>query len=215
MQPMLYTAAGMEDKSLDDKKSKIIKEVRSWVLVILGAFIFAFLINSEVVAKVIVDQSSMENTLHTGQQLFVNVASYHFDDPEQGDIIIFFPNEEKGNLMDSFVRYIDGYRELFTKIEYHERYVKRVIGVAGDTVDIKEGSVYINGNKLEEPYVNGITEQREFDLPYTVQEGELFVMGDNRDVSMDSRAFGPISIKQVEGKAFFRVYPFSMMGKIE
>jgi signal peptidase I len=197
---------------MDDKKSKIFKEIRSWVLVILGAFFFAFLINSEVLAKVIVDQSSMENTLFTGQQLFVDVASYHFEEPKQGDIIIFFPNEEKGNLMDSFARYIDGYRELFTKIEYHERYVKRVIGVAGDTVDIKDDSVYINGEKLEEPYVNGITEVREFEVPYTVKEGELFVMGDNRDVSMDSRAFGPISLKQVEGRAFFRVYPFGKMG---
>lgn len=198
-----------------DKKSKIMKEVRSWVLIILGAFFFAFLINSEVLAKVIVDQSSMEDTLFTGQQLFVDVLSYHFEKPEHGDIIIFFPDEEKGNLINSFSRYIDGYRELFTGIEYHERYVKRVIGVAGDTIDIKDGFVYVNGEKQEEAYVKGITELREFELPYTVQKGELFVMGDNREVSMDSRAFGPISLKQVEGKAFFRVYPFSKMGKIK
>lgn len=198
-----------------DKKSKIVKEIRSWALVIIGAFFFAFLINSEVLAKVIVDQSSMENTLITGQQLFVDVVSYHFEEPKHGDIIIFFPDEEKGNLVDSFVRYMDGYKELFTGKEYHERYVKRVIGVAGDTVDIQDGYVYVNGDKKEEAYVKGITEVRSFELPYTVQEGELFVMGDNREVSMDSRAFGPISLKQVEGKAFFRVYPFNRMGKIK
>ncbi len=198
-----------------DKKSKIIREIRSWAIVILGSFFLAFLINSEVLAKVIVDQSSMENTLFSDQQLFVDVFSYHFNPPKQGDIIIFFPNEDKGNLIASFGRYLDGYKELFTKVEYHERYVKRVIGVEGDTVDIKDGNVLVNGEKLEEPYVNGISEVNEFELPYTVGKGELFVMGDNREVSMDSRAFGPISIRQVEGKAFYRIYPFSELGKIK
>jgi len=198
-----------------EKKSNVLKEIRSWVLVFVGAFLLAFLVNSEVLSKVIVDQSSMENTLFSGQQLLVNQFTYVFDKPERGDIIIFFPNEEKGNLIDGFERYIDGYREMFTKEELHERYVKRVIGVAGDTIDIQDGYIYLNGEKLEEAYANGQTEKRSFELPYTVQEGELFVVGDNRDVSLDSREIGPIKTTQVEGKAFFRVYPFSEFGKIE
>ncbi len=196
-------------------RNKIIKEVRSWLFVIVGAFLLAFIVNSEVMAKVVVEQSSMENTLFSNQQLLVNEFSYHFHSPKRGDIIIFFPHETKGNLADRFFRYLDGYKELFTGEERHERYVKRVIGVEGDVIDIMEGAVYVNGEKLEEPYANGITEAREFSLPYTVKEGELFVLGDNRSVSSDSRAFGPISLKQVEGKAFFRVYPFDEIGKIE
>ena len=197
-----------------ENKNKLWKEIRSWVLIIFGSFVFAFLINSEVLAKVIVEQSSMENTLFQNQHLLVDEFSYKFDEPDRGDIIIFLKDEEKGNLGDSFIRYIDGFKSLFTKEELHERYVKRVIGIEGDVVDIKDGYVYVNGEKLEEDYANGLTYPREFTLPYQVAHNELFVLGDNREVSSDSRAFGPISLKQVEGKAFFRVYPFHKVGKI-
>lgn len=198
---------------MQDKK-KIWKEIRSWAFIILGSFIFAFFINSEVLAKVIVEQSSMENTLFENQQLIVDELSYNFKQPVRGDIIIFLKDEEKGNIIDSFVRYMDGFKELFTEDPLHTRYVKRVIGVEGDVVDIKDGYVYINEEKLIESYANGLTYEREFELPYTVEENELFVLGDNRDYSSDSRAFGPISIDQVEGKAFFRIYPFNEMGII-
>lgn len=196
-------------------KNKILKEVRSWALIILGSFIFAFFINTEVMAKVIVEKSSMENTLLENQHLIVDELSYNFNQPERGDIIIFLRDENKGNIIDCFVRYIDGFKELFTDEELHTRYVKRVIGVEGDVVDIKDGAVYVNGVKIEEPYENGVTEPGEFALPYTVGENELFVMGDHRTVSEDSRAFGPISIDQVEGKAVLRVFPFNVAGKIE
>lgn len=198
-----------------DKRKKILREIRSWVIMILCAFILAFFIESEVVAKVTVNQSSMENTLFADQQLLVNVFSYKFGSPKRGDIIIFFPEEENGSIMDKFNRYIDGYVELFTREEKHERYVKRVIGVEGDEVDIQDGSVYINGERLEEPYVNGRTEPKGYKLPCVVGKNEIFVMGDHRTVSEDSRSFGPINIKQVEGKAFFRIYPFNKMGKIK
>lgn len=197
---------------MKDKK-KLGKEIVSWVLVVLSAFTLAFLIDSKVFAKVTVEYSSMENTLFEGQQLMVNIIG--FNKPDRGDIIIFFPNEKMGNLADSFKRYIDGYVELFTGIEKHERYVKRVIGIEGDEIDIRNGAVYVNGNRQEEPYVKGITEPREYELPCTVGKDEIFVLGDNREVSEDSRAFGPISLDQVEGKAFFRVYPFNKMGKID
>lgn len=197
-----------------EKKDKLWREIRSWLLIIFGSFFLAFVINSEVLAKVIVEQSSMENTLFQNQHLLVDEISYKFRQPERGDIIIFLTNEEKGNLRDKFMRYMDGFVELFTKEELHERYVKRVIGVEGDVIDIKDGYVYVNGEKLEEEYANGLTYPREFTLPYEVKENELFVLGDNRDVSSDSRSFGPISIDQVEGRAFFRVFPFHTMGKI-
>lgn len=196
-------------------KKKLFREIKSWVLIVLVAFVMAFLIESEVFAKVTVEQSSMENTLFQNQQLIVNVLSYHFEKPKRGDIIIFFPDEKNGNLLNKFKRYIDGYSELFTGVEKHERYVKRVIGVEGDVIDIKDGSVYVNGEKLDEPYVNGITEPRDYKLPCTVGKDEIFVMGDHRQVSEDSRQFGPISLKQVEGKAFFRIYPFNKFGKIK
>jgi signal peptidase I len=196
-------------------KKKLIKEIRSWVIILLSAFILAFLIDSEVFAKVTVEQSSMENTLLENQQLLVDIISYDFHKPERGDIIIFYPDETKGSILNRVERYIDGYAEIFTGEEKHTRYVKRVIGVEGDEVDIRDGYVYINGTKSDEPYVNGTTQPREFTLPYTVGKNELFVLGDNRGVSKDSRSFGPINMNQVIGKVFFRVYPFNKLGKVE
>ena len=194
----------------------ILKEIGSWIVVIVVALVLSLFIDSTIIAKAEVEQSSMENTLFEGQQLIVNKLSYAFDEPKRGDIIIFLENEEKGNIIDNFIRSVKNRFSSSDEIAAEqERLVKRVIGVAGDEIDIQNGYVYINGERLEESYVNGITLPGNLKLPITVGEGELFVIGDNREVSRDSRDFGPIDVKQVEGKAVFRVYPFNQIGKVE
>jgi signal peptidase I len=194
----------------------ILKEIGSWIVVIVVALVLSLFIDSTIIAKAEVEQSSMENTLFEGQQLIVNKLSYTFDEPKRGDIIIFLENEEKGNIIDNFIRSVKNRFSSSDEIAAEqERLVKRVIGVAGDEIDIQNGYVYINGERLEESYVNGITLPGNVKLPITVGEGELFVIGDNREVSRDSRDFGPIDVKQVEGKAVFRVYPFNQIGKVE
>ena len=194
----------------------ILKEIGSWIIVIVVALVLSLFIDSTIIAKAEVEQSSMENTLFEGQQLIVNKLSYTFDEPKRGDIIIFLENEEKGNIIDNFIRSVKNRFSSSDEIAAEqERLVKRVIGVAGDEIDIQNGYVYINGERLEESYVNGITLPGNVKLPITVGEGELFVIGDNREVSRDSRDFGPIDVKQVEGKAVFRVYPFNQIGKVE
>ncbi|HBI72796.1 MAG TPA: signal peptidase I [Lachnospiraceae bacterium] len=194
----------------------ILKEIGSWIVVIVVALVLSLFIDSTIIAKAEVEQSSMENTLFEGQQLIVNKLSYTFDEPKRGDIIIFLENEEKGNIIDNFIRSVKNRFSSSDEIAAEqERLVKRVIGVAGDEIDIQNGYVYINGERLEESYVNGITLPGNLKLPITVGEGELFVIGDNREVSRDSRDFGPIDVKQVEGKAVFRVYPFNQIGKVE
>ena len=194
----------------------ILKEIGSWIVVIVVALVLSLFIDSTIIAKAEVEQSSMENTLFEGQQLIVNKLSYTFDEPKRGDIIIFLENEEKGNIIDNFIRSVKNRFSSSDEIAAEqERLVKRVIGVAGDEIDIQNGYVYINGERLEESYVNGITLPGNVKLPITVGEGELFVIGDNREVSRDSRDFGPIDVKQVEGKAVFRVYPFNQIGKVK
>ncbi|MBW5457573.1 signal peptidase I [Clostridium sporogenes] len=200
-------------------KKKVIKEIKSWIFSILGAIIIAGLVNSKVFAKVQVQQSSMENTLFTNQQLIVDKLSYNFVEPKKGDIIIFNENKEKGTIAEYTLEMVDNIISKFnnnkTDIEEDDRLIKRVIGVPGDEVDIKDGYLYLNGKKLEETYANGETISREFKLPIKIPENKLFVLGDNRMVSKDSRMFGLVDYKQVEGKAIYRVYPFNHVGKVK
>lgn len=198
---------------------KAIKEIRSWVFSILLAFFIVVFFNSEVFAKVRVQQSSMENTLFTNQQLIVDKISYKSEKPERGDIIIFLENEEKGTILDEASRIIYSIVSIFDinkdSNEKYNRLVKRVIGIAGDEIDIKDGYVYLNNKKLTETYVKGETISGELKLPIKIEENKLFVLGDNRMVSKDSRKFGLIDCKQVEGKVIYRVYPFNNLGRLK
>ena len=199
-------------------KNKVIKEIISWVLIICGAFLAATIINSQVFEKVIVQQSSMDTTLFEGQHLIVNKLSYNFNEPKSGDIIIFQKYEKMGTLINDIKNSIVNLPTLFDKENNSKKnnyLVKRVIGVEGDEVNIIDGSVYINGEKLEESYTKGVTEEKAIELPIIVGKDEVFVMGDNREVSTDSRELGPIKINQIAGKVIFRVYPFNQMGKIK
>ena len=197
---------------------KIVKEIRGWILSILAAFFIATVINSNVFAKAEVQQNSMENTLFATQQLIVDKISYNFIEPKRGDIVIFLEIGKKGTIADEALRTVGRVVSIFDNNDgsnESSRLIKRVIGVAGDEVDIKDGYVYINGKKLEEAYVKGETISGEFKLPIKVGKNELFVLGDNRIVSRDSREFGLIDYKQLEGKAVYRVYPFNQIGKLK
>lgn len=203
---------------MKDKKV-VIKEIRSWIFSIVGAFFIAVLLNTKVFAMVQVQQSSMENTLFSNQKLIVDKLSYNFVEPKKGDIIIFLEDEEKGTIVEDTLRIIG---EMISTLkngkdssEDGNRLVKRVIGVAGDEIDIKDGYVYVNGKKLEEPYAKDKTISGEFKLPVKVGENKLFVLGDNRRVSKDSRKFGLVDIDQVEGKAIYRVYPLNKVGTLK
>lgn len=202
-------------------KKKILKEIKSWSLTIIGAFFIAALFNTKVLAKVQVQQKSMENTLFNNQQVLLDKASYNFVKPKRGDIVVFMVDEKNGNIVKDTFRSMREMASSFKKSkdecenEDTNRFVKRVIGVPGDEIDIRDGYVYVNGKKLEETYVNGKTLRGEFELPVKVGENKLFVLGDNRAVSKDSREFGPIDLKQVDGKVIFRVYPFNESGKVK
>ncbi|MDS0528446.1 signal peptidase I [Clostridium sp. SHJSY1] len=199
-------------------KKKVIKEARGWILSILVALSITAIFNSRAYAKVQVQQSSMENTLHNNQQLIIDKLSYNFTEPKRGDIIIFLQGKERGSIIDDT---LETASKLISGDQENNRLVKKVIGIPGDEIDIKDGCVYLNGEKLDEPYAQGETlveqesplnKQPEYKIK--VEENKLFVLGDNRPVSMDSRIFGLIDKSQVEGKAIFRVYPFNEAGKI-
>jgi signal peptidase I len=193
---------------------KVIREILEWIIVFATAFILVTLLNTAVFATTQVRQTSMLDTLMEGQHLFVEKLSYAFGDPTRGDIVVYIEDELPEKYIDRLKIFFTDVLDIFKPIEAktNVRLVKRVIGVPGDEVDIRDGKVYLNGLELDEPYAKGLTYQREFPFPVKVPEGKYIVLGDNREVSKDSRTFGLIDRRQVEGKASFRFWPLNKIG---
>lgn len=198
-----------------DKTKSILLEVKDWLIVILIAILFAIILDSQILSIMTVQYNSMEYTLLEDQKILVEKLSYKFGEPKAGDIVIFHTQTKSDSFLDDVYISVSGMLARLRGEEKYERYVKRIIGVSGDVIDIHDGAVYINGEKLEEPYVHAPTEVGAIDYPLTVGENEYFVLGDNREVSIDSRDFGLIEDSQIVGKAFFRVFPFQKFGTIK
>lgn len=195
------------------KELNIGREILEWFLYFLSAVIIASLLQSQLYALTTVHQSSMQNTLFEGHMLVMDKLNYQFSEPKKGDIIVFVKNEDTKGFIKRYQVFLKDVQLRFQKDFRTNRLIKRVIAVAGETVDIRGGAVYVNDILLDEPYVKGITPGMSMEYPLEVPEGHVFVMGDNRENSLDSRSFGTISLNSVEGKAVFRIFPFSKMGK--
>lgn len=197
------------------KEKRVLTESLQWVLTIAGALILSLTIRSYAFATTEVKQCSMQSTLFEGQRLIENKIEYYYSHPKRGDIVIIDQKAEKG-VLKTFVlntkEFIDGFYKKET--DQKLRLIKRVIGVPGDEIDIREGKVYINGDSYNEPYVKGITFPNNTYFPIIVPDKKYFVMGDNRENSMDSRDIGLIGSDQIEGKAVLRVWPIEMFGDI-
>ena len=206
------------------------KDILEWIVCILIAFVLALLIRYFIGTPTIVKQSSMYPTLVQNQRLILNRWSRTTNQmPERGDIITFEAPSETYVSADEFdnnviARYNNEPTNWFSKFVYYvleinkESYIKRVIGLPGDHVQIKDGKVYINNEELDEPYLqdnvttnmgNGIFS----DL--VVPENCVFAMGDNRDHSTDCRAFGCIPLEKIEGTVWIRFWPLNLFGKVE
>ena len=160
----------------------VMKEIFSWMAHILIAVFFAFVLVFFVGMRTSVIGVSMENVLHSGQQVLVNRLSYLVFGPKEGDIIVFTPNGSRNTHF----------------------YVKRVVAVPGDTVCIKDGKLYVNNSIAEYGY-DKIMDAGIVENELTLEAGEYFVMGDNCNNSEDSRSgnIGPVSRDMIEGKAWF------------
>ncbi len=176
------------------KRTNVMAAVVEWIKSILISIVIALLIVTYVGQRTIVIGSSMETTLSDGDNLIVDKLSYRFSEPERYDIVVFPYKYEKKN------------------------YVKRLIGLPGDTVQIKDGYVYINDALLSSDiygaevmhYANLAAE------PMTLGDDEYFVLGDNRNHSSDSRnpLVGVLKQEDIIGKAWVRIYPFDKIGKL-
>lgn len=180
-----------EEEIVEARGTKVV--IKELIKDIIIALAIVFLITL-VVYPTIVKESSMQPTLYENNYLLVNKRAYLFSDEKRGDIIVF-----KSDLVDE-----NGKEKLL---------IKRIIALPGDTITIADEAVYINGEKQTEAY----TKEKETygDISnYVVPEDQLFVMGDNRGVSIDSRSpeVGCVSKQRVVGKAFLRLYPFNEIG---
>ena len=196
------------------KRNVVLKEVREWLFTFIGAFVMVMLLNTRVFATTLVRQSSMQDTLFDGQHLLIEKVSYSFGNPSRGDIIVFFENKYPKNYLDEIKIFLTDVTEVFKPIteKSNVRLVKRVVGIPGDEVDIQGGSVLINGDELTETYTKGETFERDLKFPVKVPDGKYFVLGDNREISKDSRTFGFIDRNQVNGKVVFRFWPLRKVG---
>ncbi len=149
-----------------------------------------YLVISLLTARVVVEGPSMRPTLLSGEWIVVNRLTYRVGSPQRGDVVVFLPptNAQTDDL------------------------IKRVVGLPLETVAVRDGSVWVNGAPLEEGYVSGTTYP---DNEWRLGEDELFVMGDNRPISLDSRSFGPIKLSEVVGKAWLIYWPPEEWGLLE
>ena len=194
---------------------KLVKEIIQWSVTILGAMAIALFFRSYAFAVTEIRQCSMETTLFEGQRVIEYKLGYIFSEPERGDIVVFDRDENNKELINRFVSECRDFYRFVRNRPDEDHLIKRVIGLPGDTIDIKDRKVIVNGRELEEPYSKGITLENQMELPLKVPENKLFVMGDNREFSMDSRAFGAIDLSNIEGKAVLRVWPIDKAGRIE
>jgi len=188
------------DKSASDRSRAIVE----WIAVIAGAIVVAFLVKTFLVAAYYIPSESMEPTLEQDDRIVVNKLSYDFHGVNRGDLVVFSKPEVLNSQTPDLI--------------------KRVVALEGETIELFDGSVYVDGRKLIEPYVQGkdtvwlgfrndeiVAICGGVDL-CTVPEDHVFVMGDNRDNSTDSRVFGPIPEDDIVGRAFLKIWPLSGIG---
>jgi len=200
--------------------NKIFGNIFGWITSLLIAVFVSLFIVSNIVTMTQIKELSMEPTLFEDQRVVINRAIYYIRQPEKGEVVILNKDSiSKGplvNMVHEVKEIINSLKYRFTgKIEKNIL-IKRVIAVEGDTIGFVDGDVYVNGDILVEDYTIGKTYKRAsqgqvFEIP----EGMVFVMGDNRDRSLDSREFGPVYMDQIKGRAEYIFYPFNQMGKIK
>jgi signal peptidase I len=174
---------------------------------IIMAFVLALLIKTFLVQAFFIPSGSMEPTLVPGDRVLVLKVPYYFGDPDRGDIIVFEDPDPSGvperGIVSGFFHWM--FEGLGVQRPDSEDFIKRVIGTPGDTVWARDGQVYVNGEAVEEPY---LTQPTDDFRKTTVPEGRLFVMGDNRGNSLDSRfSLGFVPIEKVIGKAEVVIWP--------
>ncbi len=161
----------------------------SYIQSIILTIALAFLLRFYVIQPFIVEGSSMEPNFHDREYIVIDKASYHIRVPKRGEVIVFHPPTAQS-----------------------ENYIKRIIGLPGDTVEVNKGDIMVNGTKLDETYLGDEdhkTEPIRMTGSVTLNPDEYFVLGDNREHSSDSREWGPLRKENIEGRTWFIALPLN------
>lgn len=170
----------------------ILAELRGWLKDIVLAVVIAFLMVVFLYQPVKVEGTSMQPELLDQERIFVNKFVYHFEEIHRGDIVVFWYPKDPS-----------------------KSFIKRVLGVPGDVVSIRDGQVYINSQLVEERYVPQGYQDVDSYPPVRVREGHYYVLGDHRNASNDSRSWGLVPRKYIYGKAVFRYWPVEKAGFLD
>ena len=172
----------------------------NWLVEIAVTVILAFalywIIQTFIVQTYRVEGQSMDDTLHDGQHLLIDKLTPRFDSYSRGDIVVLHPPDQE---------------------ESSTPYIKRVIGVEGDHVELRDDRVWVNGVELDETYTKdgSITEPESDEDSWVVDPGTVLVMGDNREHSVDSRTFGVVAVDEIIGRAWLRFWPIDTLGLLQ
>jgi len=171
-----------EEEHRGEQRGRTARLVREMAETLVIALVLATLIRAFVVASFVVDGISMVPTLQNGERLLINKFVYRLSEPQRGDVVVF--------------RY---------PLHPDRDFIKRVMARGGETVEIREGTVYVDGQRVDEPYIPDPSHDTH--APVTVPPGHVYVMGDNRNNSEDSRMFGFVPLANIKGRAFWVYWP--------
>ena len=194
----------------DERPAGLLAVVRETVVLVALAVLLAVVFKTFLVAAFYIPSGSMETTLNISDRVLVEKVSYRFGAIERGDVIVFVHDEagvEPASPSNPVTGFFSSLGQAIGVVPPSDRdFIKRVIGLPGDTINCRNGELYRNGQPVKEDYLDPGTETQNCTRTI-VGPGELFVMGDNRVNSQDSRAFGPIQRDDVVGRAFVRIWP--------
>ena len=196
-----------------DDKEGFVDFLKELPILIVVAFAIALLIKTFLVQAFFIPSGSMESTLFKDDRVLVSKLSYRLGDPDRGDVVVFEgpeaftpPKEDRGPIGNFFNSVAIGLGLKSSKQDF----IKRVLATEGQTIEIRDGAVTVNGKKLKEPYLHDtapVTCSGRYCGPFKVPRDQVFVMGDNRSNSRDSRVFGPIPEAKIVGRAFVLIWP--------
>lgn len=179
---------------------------------LLTALVIAVLIKTFLVQPFWIPSESMLDTIHVNDRVMVNKLAFHFGEPQRGDVVVFrdpAEDEFEESVPEAVIRSV--LEAVGIRTRGREDLIKRVIGLPGETITISDNQVHVDGVAIDEPYLADDVVMPDAG-PFTVGEDQVFVMGDNREFSFDSRRFGNIDYDSLVGRAFVIIWPISNFG---